>query len=250
MSGPQDRLQINHEERRFLGVCAGIARYLDLPVALIRIIFVISIFTWPTLILAYFLVYFCLDRNITTEKVYDFFSGRTGKRNFGEVSYRRPLYRNMRNKRIAGVCSGIADYLEVRIFTVRLLAIISVFVLGPYSALAYAVCWFVMEPDPAPPLSPGKHKFGRRHTRRSRRKHREIASSRLNHPYHDGVSTTATNDYSEEEATANDQAPELENTRSVDECSEIFYHLETRMREIEAFMTSKRFILHCEINRI
>ena len=34
------------------------------------------------------------------------------------------------------------------------------------------------------------------------------------------------------------------------ECTEIYASLERRLREIEAFMTSKRFRLHCEINRI
>ena len=32
--------------------------------------------------------------------------------------------------------------------------------------------------------------------------------------------------------------------------TEVFRILELRLREIEAYMTSKRFRLHCEINRI
>ncbi len=35
-----------------------------------------------------------------------------------------------------------------------------------------------------------------------------------------------------------------------DECTEIYKTLELRLRAIEAYMTSKRFRLHCEINRI
>jgi hypothetical protein len=34
------------------------------------------------------------------------------------------------------------------------------------------------------------------------------------------------------------------------QCTEVFRLLELRLREIEAYMTSKRFRLHCEINRI
>ena len=34
MSSQRDKLRINREERRFLGVCAGIADYLDMPVLL------------------------------------------------------------------------------------------------------------------------------------------------------------------------------------------------------------------------
>jgi hypothetical protein len=34
------------------------------------------------------------------------------------------------------------------------------------------------------------------------------------------------------------------------ECTELYNSLEMRLREIEAYMTSKKFRLHCEINRI
>ena len=54
MSSQPNNLRLNHEERRFLGVCAGIADYLDMPVVLVRIIFIISIITWPTLLLGLF----------------------------------------------------------------------------------------------------------------------------------------------------------------------------------------------------
>ena len=37
---------------------------------------------------------------------------------------------------------------------------------------------------------------------------------------------------------------------SRDKCTEIYNTMELRLREIEAYMTSKRFRLHCEINRI
>ena len=38
--------------------------------------------------------------------------------------------------------------------------------------------------------------------------------------------------------------------QSMEDCADIYYTLESRLREIEAFMTSKKFRLHCEINRI
>ena len=103
MSRPQETLRINREEKRFLGVCAGIADYLDLPVLLVRVIFVVSILTWPTLILAYFGLYFCLDRNITSDKVQKFFSNKNPAGHFQNLNFRRPLYRNIRNKRIAAI---------------------------------------------------------------------------------------------------------------------------------------------------
>ena len=120
MSNQQDHLRLNQEQKRVLGVCAGIADYLDLPVLLVRVIFVVSILTWPTMILAYFCLYFCIDKNITSDKVQDFFRNSNASDHLKNLNYRRPIYRNVRNKRIAGVCSGIADYLEVSTFLVRL----------------------------------------------------------------------------------------------------------------------------------
>ena len=40
------------------------------------------------------------------------------------------------------------------------------------------------------------------------------------------------------------------NEKSVEECADTYLTLENRLRELEAFITSKKFRLHCEINRI
>ena len=50
-------LTLDSEKARWLGVCAGIARWLDLPIALVRVIFVICVISWPTLLLAYVITY-------------------------------------------------------------------------------------------------------------------------------------------------------------------------------------------------
>jgi hypothetical protein len=36
----------------------------------------------------------------------------------------------------------------------------------------------------------------------------------------------------------------------MEECADTYYALENRLRELEAFITSKKFRLHCEISRI
>ncbi|MCB1672117.1 MAG: PspC domain-containing protein [Gammaproteobacteria bacterium] len=297
MSSQPNNLRINHADRRFLGVCAGIADYLDMPVVLVRIIFVISIFTWPTLIVAYFALYFWLDRNLSTEKVYDWFSGSAPTRHLKNLDYRRPLYRNMRHRRIAGVCAGIADYLEVRTCLVRLAAILAAVVLGPYAVLAYAVCWFVMEPNPAPRYSRHSRRASRHQRRQERRMSRQekrrfrqerrksrhgLSSSRINTPDDEDLYASETDEYRDRYGEEDDLYDETDsdslydpdsvtvnlersrrarkfrqstarhstNEKSLEECADTYYGLESRLRDLEAFITSKKFRLHCEINRI
>jgi phage shock protein PspC (stress-responsive transcriptional regulator) len=261
MSRPQETLRINREEKRFLGVCAGIADYLDLPVLLVRIIFVVSILTWPTLILAYFAIYICLDKNITSEKVQDFFSKSDPAGHFQNLNYRRPIYRNIRNKRIAGVCSGLADYLEVSTLTVRILAVVSLFILGPYALLAYVIGWIAMAPNPAPRFNSGrrhryKDKVKSRHAKRRNGRHKGFTSSRINvsdDGSEDPIYDPGFESESETNTSSKNADEDIENTefsQTMEDCADIYYTLESRLREVEAFMTSKKFRLHCEINRI
>jgi len=286
MSSRPNSLRINQEERRFLGVCAGIADYLDLPVVLVRIIFVISMLTWPALIIAYFALYFWLDRDLSADKVYNWLSGSAPTQHLRNLDYRRPLYRNMRNRKIAGVCSGIADYLEVKPVLVRAVAILAAFVMGPYALLAYGVCWFVMEPNPAPRYNRHASRRQRRQARhRDRRQRREarhgLSSSRINTPEDaDRDDMTEQEDFDSaggyqaryEDAgqpTSTESAPDAmadspafsrrtglsgsrvsSNEKSLEECTDSYLSLENRLRGLEAFITSKKFRLHCEINRI
>jgi phage shock protein PspC (stress-responsive transcriptional regulator) len=283
MSNQQDRLRLNTEDKRVLGVCAGIADYLDLPVLLVRVIFVVSILTWPTMIVAYFCLYFCIDRNITSDKVQDFFRNSGASEHIKDLNFRRPIYRNMRNKRIAGVCSGIADYLEVSTTTVRIIAILSL-VFGPYTILAYLICWVAIEPNPArrERNRPWKRSRRRRRSRYSDgRTHRGFTSSRINvpeddqdlmddplyeggddsdDPLYDPGKKSKNSRYDAElkftskskktKTSRNSRQQNAEFEKSMEECADRYYQMESRMREIEAFMTSKKFRLHCEINRI
>jgi len=215
--------------------------------------------TWPTLILAYFGLYFCVDRNITSDKVQEFFSRNNPTGHFQNLNFRRPLYRDIRTKRIAGVCSGLADYLELSTITVRILAVVSLFILGPYALLAYIVGWIAMEPNPAPRFNGRrrqhyKDRLKNRYARRRNRAHKGFASSRIN-VADDGSEDPRYDSDQEAKAdrsrnSADYEREETEFTQSMEDCADIYYTLESRLREVEAFMTSKKFRLHCEINRI
>ena len=56
----------------------------------------------------------------------------------------RRLYRVTSDKRIAGVCSGLARYFEVDVTLVRLLVVAGTLFSGGLGLLAYIVAWIVM----------------------------------------------------------------------------------------------------------
>lgn len=263
MSAAMSSLKLNRRDARWLGVCAGIAEWLDVPTVLVRVIFVICVFSWPTLIIGYFLLYFCLDKDITPDKMRNYFKGATTAEHFRQLDYRKPIYRNERNKRIAGVCSGIADYFEVSAFAVRAVTLFSLFLFGPFTFWAYVICIFVFEPDPhVTPSSRQEKRAMRKKRRAERRAKRKNRKSYVNEDYEQFAEEVANEAYVEikaafEESTQRDDfsadeadAEDSSTVHSRDKCTEVYNSLELRLREIEAYMTSKRFRLHCEINRI
>ncbi len=279
MNTGTSRLKLNREDARWLGVCAGIAEWLDVPIVLVRVIFVVCVISWPTLIIGYFLLYFCLDKDITPDKMRNYFKGASTAEHFKQLNYRKPIYRNERNKRIAGVCSGIADYFEVSAFAVRAVTLFSLFLFGPFTFWAYIICIFVFEPDPhVDPSSRSawraerrQRRAARRAARRARRRQRkgytdddysQFAEEMADEAYvevataFEGAKEQFKKEFAEEvqksksKSKAKMQTREAESSHGRDRCTEIYNSLELRLREIEAFMTSKRFRLHCEINRI
>jgi len=56
---------------------------------------------------------------------------------------RKRLVRPMHKKRIAGVCAGFADYLEVDLTLVRIIWLCAAIFTG-VGFIAYLICWIVM----------------------------------------------------------------------------------------------------------
>jgi phage shock protein C len=205
-----ETLSLNEEDKRFLGVCSGIARYLDVPVIAVRLIYVIACMIWPTLIIVYFVAYWCLKKDNNAGRLKAMVNESRTFDQLKKIDYRRPLYRNPDDRKIAGVCSGIADYLNINPFVVRLLTFFSVFVFGPFTFFAYIVFWMVMPKRPA------------------------------------GFSYSSAAEQTQGDVVKGKVAETL----SIQECGTMLSKTEFRLREVEAFMTSKQFSLHCEINRI
>lgn len=132
MSTPK-RLFRNSSSGRIAGVCAGIADYFEADVTLIRLAWIVLSIVPGGLfggVVAY-LVAWMIMRDT------DVAAPRTGARR---------LMRSMSDRKIGGVCGGLAEYFEVDPTAVRVLwAVLSIvpggIVLG---IVAYVVAWFIM----------------------------------------------------------------------------------------------------------
>lgn len=122
--------------KKFLGVCAGIADRLNVDVVLIRILVVLL--ALATAIIPSLIIYVVVALILPQPNAdYNETHINTGKK----------LYRS-NNRKIAGVCGGIAEYFNISPTIVRLLLSVCVLLLG-YGALAYIVCWILMPEAPA-----------------------------------------------------------------------------------------------------
>ena len=281
MRAEATKVYLDSDNRVWLGVCSGLANWLDIPAAVVRVIFVLCALAWPPMLLGYVILYFCLDKDFTPDKMRDFFSNTPTAEHFRKLNYRKPIYKNQRNNRIAGVCAGIADYLEVSAFSVRVVTLLSLFIFGPFTFWAYVICWFVFDPDPhmedsshydrvmARRQRRAERRQARRERRAERRRSRGLRKSYRNREFnpsseefeqdiHDVVDEVNTELKEEidsalhgfKDRTANSASESTQSKMSRAECTQLYADLEMRLREIEAFMTSKKFRLHCEINRI
>jgi phage shock protein C len=65
----------------------------------------------------------------------------------GSVLARKRLLRPRANRKIAGVCAGMAEYFDLDVTLVRLVWLIASFVTG-VGLLAYPIAWIVMPEEP------------------------------------------------------------------------------------------------------
>ena len=54
---------------------------------------------------------------------------------------------NTRDKKLAGVCAGLADYLEIDVTLIRIIFLFIAFQFGS-GILLYIIMWFLMPKDP------------------------------------------------------------------------------------------------------
>ena len=133
------RLVRRPAEGKLGGVCAGLAEYFDADVALVRAAWVV-LSIWPGAIVlgvvAYVAAWVLMPR----------------AEGMAAASTRARLVRSNTDKRIAGICGGLAEYFDVDPTIVRISWVIVSIICGAgiLGVVAYLVAWFII---PAAPLA-------------------------------------------------------------------------------------------------
>jgi phage shock protein C len=69
----------------------------------------------------------------------------------------RLLRRSMKDKKLGGVCSGIAEFSNVDVVLVRVLAVAATLVSGGMGLLAYIAAWIIVPMEHAPEYYTAAH---------------------------------------------------------------------------------------------
>jgi phage shock protein PspC (stress-responsive transcriptional regulator) len=128
-AGPR-RLVRSITDRKLGGVCAGVADYLGLDVTVVRVITVISVVFYGVGALAYLIGWMVIPPAEFATPPPPPPSGRR-------------LHRSLTDRRIGGVCGGVAEYFDADPTAVRLIWALSFFVFG-IGGMLYLILWFVL----------------------------------------------------------------------------------------------------------
>lgn len=225
-------LHLDRENRKFLGVCAGVANFLEVEASTVRIVYFVGcIFGGWFLIPLYFIAWFLLDDNSASRRTS--LTDNMMVNHFKNVDYRKKMYRNTRDKKVFGVCAGIADYLEVNVFAVRMFALVMVFMAG-FPFLLYLGAALILDPKPdylyeseAEAQAPWKAARPGTHAEAEARHRAEAQHTR------DEL-----------------RGDKYSKRREFQFCVRKFAALHERLARMEAYVTSNRFKLHREFRNI
>ena len=238
-----NKLHLNRRNAVISGVCAGIADYFNIDRFIIRIIAVIAAITWWPTVIVYIVLAFCLSDNkpSLSEMGENLGNSRVG-RHFKNVDYSKRIYKSRRNRKIAGVCAGLADYMEVSPFVVRIFALLSLF-FGPFAVIAYIIAAIIMDVNPDEAESYPSRRQSRRERRRQRRQQRRYGYDREEFDVEPEPRSYQSKSQSRQYTEAFDK-------RDLHECTEKFSNLERKLQRLEATITSKKFKLNSEFKRM
>ena len=206
-------LKLNRQKKKLLGVCAGVADYLEVEAWSVRLVFMVSvIFGAWFLIPLYFIAWFLLDEE-KPGKFRDSIAQYSTFKHLKNVDFRKKVYRNRKDGKFLGVCAGIADYLEVNVFVVRMVTLVIFFLSGSIAVLAYFGAYFILEEKP------------------------EQSNFYQSNPEY----TSAKEKLNEDKYSARG---EFKN------CARKFSTLQDRLARMEAYVTSKQFKLYREFKSL
>ncbi|MES2605369.1 MAG: PspC domain-containing protein [Pseudomonadota bacterium] len=245
-------LQLDKVNAKWLGVCAGVANFLEVEAWTVRLVFLGSCFFggW-FLIPLYFIAWYLLDEK--SGELKDAIMENQAVRHFRTVDYRKKLYRNTRDGKVFGVCAGIADYLEVSAFAVRLTFILLTVLTG-FPILFYVGALMVLEKKPM-----GEYQYEARSrtwtTQFSRDPESEPETPRQARTAGaagpSAGASTGPRQFNESRRSESKQARDhFSKRREFQYCARKFAALQQRLARLEAYVTSNRFKLHREFKNM
>jgi phage shock protein PspC (stress-responsive transcriptional regulator) len=128
-------LHASTKDKYLAGICGGLAESTGIDATIIRLIFIASIFFGGTGLLVYLLLWVILPKQDIDPAVIDIESEREGEK-------AHKIYRIWDGRMIAGVCAGLASYLQWDVSLVRIIFIIVGFS-GGVGILLYLFFWFI-----------------------------------------------------------------------------------------------------------
>ena len=137
------RLVRRPAEGKIGGVCAGLADYFNTDVALVRAAWVV-LSIWPGAVVLGVVAYLAAWLLMPRAEAADGASAAPQPR----------LVRSRTDRRIAGVCGGLAEYFDVDPTIVRVTWVILSIVAGAvvFGVVAYLIAWFIIPSAPAAAL--------------------------------------------------------------------------------------------------
>jgi len=129
------KLHISYQNKMLTGVCGGLSESFGINAMIIRGIFLITLFFGGTGLIAYLILYAVLPKSRQEQSIIDIEPEP-------EEEMKNKIYRKWDNRMIAGVCSGIAQYLNWDVSLIRIAFVMMTFT-GGVGAVLYAIFWFM-----------------------------------------------------------------------------------------------------------
>ena len=129
------KLHISHQNKMLTGVCGGLSESFGINAMIIRGIFLITLFFGGTGIIAYLILFAVLPKSRQEPDIIDIEPEP-------EEEMKNKIYRKWDDRMIAGVCSGIAQYLNWDVSFIRIAFVIMSFT-GGVGVVLYAIFWFM-----------------------------------------------------------------------------------------------------------
>ena len=112
---------------------------------------------------AYFIAWFFMGKEQSSnmsENIKKFKTNSTIN-HFRNVDYKKKLYKNSKEKKLFGVCAGVADYLEVDVTVVRIITVLAMLIPGSVVVLAYFIAFFILDDKPRTSQAPKSTEYSK-----------------------------------------------------------------------------------------